>query len=71
MIHFYQQVGWTALHLAATEGHVEVAELLLKKGCNVNLLAGVGDVRFSTITVLELSFSPVGRMDSATKSLSL
>ena len=44
MIHFYQQVGWTALHLAATEGHVEVAELLLKKGCNINLLAGVNDV---------------------------
>ena len=31
----------TALHFAAMEGHVEILELLLKKGCNVNVTAGV------------------------------
>ena len=28
------------MHLAATEGHIEIVKLLLKKGCTVNILAG-------------------------------
>ena len=35
------QEGMTALHFAAMEGHVEILELLLKNGCNVNVTAGV------------------------------
>ena len=38
---FKLQEGMTALHFAAMEGHVEILELLLKKGCNVNVTAGV------------------------------
>ena len=28
--------GWNPLHLAAENGHKEIAELLIKKGANVN-----------------------------------
>ena len=34
------QEGWTALHLAAKEGHTKIIELLLEKSCNKELLAG-------------------------------
>ena len=35
-----QSNGFTALHLAAQENHVKICELLLKHGCNPNVLAG-------------------------------
>ena len=35
-IYTYIQEGWTAFILAAIRGHLEVVELLLDKGANVN-----------------------------------
>lgn len=37
------QEGWSALHLAATEGNLEIVKLLLNEGCNVNLQTGVSE----------------------------
>ena len=34
------QDNWSALHMAAAQGHVEIVELLLKKGCDVNVFGG-------------------------------
>ena len=43
------QEGYTALHFAAMEGYVEILDLLLKKGSNVNLTAGVCSFQISFI----------------------
>ena len=39
------QGGWTALHHAATKGHIEVARLLFERGADVNSEYKVSDVR--------------------------
>ena len=69
-----QQEGWTALHLAASEGYVEIVELLLKEGCDVNLQAEVSEeqslVWFLHFTLLILSFTTEG-MDTSTTSVSV
>ncbi len=35
------QDGWTALHKAAHQGHLEIAKLLVNKGCDVNVVNDV------------------------------
>lgn len=37
------QVGWIALHCAASEGHVSVARLLLDRGSDVNIMDKVSN----------------------------
>lgn len=36
-------LGWTPLHLATYFGHLNVVELLLRAGCDVNSVNDVGD----------------------------
>ena len=38
---FYHQDGYTVLHMAIFDGHQDVVELLLEKGCDVNHKAKV------------------------------
>lgn len=47
----------TALHLAATEGHSHVVELMLKRGANINPVDRWGDtVNSSPLRSLDVSF---------------
>ena len=41
------QVGWTPLHVAAKKGHLQVVELLVAKGADVEAKDKVGAVAFS------------------------
>jgi ankyrin repeat protein len=36
-VDFQDDNGWTALHFASQEGHIEIVRLLLEKGANPNL----------------------------------
>ena len=36
-VHLNLQEGCTALHLAAAEGYIEIVELLIKRGCNMDV----------------------------------
>lgn len=47
----------TTLHLAASEGHVPVVELLLKRGANVNPVDRWGDTVNSSYLYLYLLFN--------------
>ena len=40
------QDGWTPLHFAADKGHVQVAELLLAKGADIEAKDKVGATPF-------------------------
>ncbi len=32
------QAGWTALHRAASEGHLAIVTLLINNGCDINII---------------------------------
>ncbi len=40
MCHIYQR-GWTALHYAAFNGHLEIATLLINNGCDIDITSKV------------------------------
>ncbi len=44
-MNIWQDQGWTPLHLAAEEGKLDVAQLLVQSGANIeaqNIVRGVG-----------------------------
>jgi ankyrin repeat protein len=36
-VHFFDKDGWTALHRAAANGHIEIVKYLFEKGGNINI----------------------------------
>ena len=41
ILNIQERYSYTALHHAAMEGHIDILDLLLNKGSDVNLIAGV------------------------------
>lgn len=52
------QVGYTALHQAAQQGHTDIVTLLLKHGAQPNEVATVRTTAFHSLSVLHLIHHP-------------
>lgn len=62
----FPQVGYTALHQAAQQGHTDIVTLLLKHGAPPNEVTTVSTTAFHSLSLLHSSLDP-----STSLSLSL
>ena len=53
MMTFVLQDGWSPLHKASINGHLEIVKTLIEAGANVNQATKVHHVAFSVIVIYE------------------